>query len=231
MGAEVDAALAECRKFKPDCQRNWFIAQSPSHTIYIDAFWLDQTEVTNAMYAKCVGAGMCEPPTKKSSNTRGSYYGNPKFDDYPVIYVNWYMAGSYCEWAGRRLPTEAEWEKAARGTDANIYPWGNGAPNKDLLNYRWTELNDTAKVGLYPKGASPYGVLNMAGNVGEWVDDWYDAYPGGDPNGDPGFGKMYRVQRGGSWSQIDAFVPSYGRAGTDPTTSFSGNGFRCARSP
>ena len=101
----------------------------------LDAFWIDQTDVTNAMYAKCVNAGACKQPTKLTSYSRSSYYDNSEFDNYPVIYVDWSMANTYCKWAGRQLPTEAQWEKAARGTDGRIYPWGNTAPDPTLLNY------------------------------------------------------------------------------------------------
>ena len=103
--------------------------EQPQHTVYLDAFWIDQTDVTNTMYAKCVSAGICDQPTNLSSFTRSSYYGNSQFDNYPVIYVDWNMADAYCKWAGRQLPTEAQWEKAARGTDGRIYPWGNNLPN------------------------------------------------------------------------------------------------------
>ncbi|MBK8615505.1 MAG: SUMF1/EgtB/PvdO family nonheme iron enzyme [Anaerolineales bacterium] len=106
----------------------WAVMNTDEHhsSVDLDAFWIDQTEVTNAMYAKCVAEGGCtDEPTNSSSYTHSSYYGNPEFDDYPVLYVDWNMANAYCSWAGRELPTEAQWEKAARGTDARIYPWGD----------------------------------------------------------------------------------------------------------
>jgi formylglycine-generating enzyme required for sulfatase activity len=142
--------------------------EKPIHTVNLDAFWIDKTEVTNAMYATCVDAGVCNPPSNTISYTRKSYYGDSEFAEYPVIYVDWNMAKTYCGWAGRRLPTEAEWEKAGRGTGGNIYPWGNDAPNNSLLNYN-SEVGDTTEVGAYPDGASVYSALDMAGNVWEWV--------------------------------------------------------------
>jgi formylglycine-generating enzyme required for sulfatase activity len=230
MGSNADDALVECQKFISNCQRDWFIDEEPLHKVDLDAFWIDQTEVKVRMYYLCVEADVCEEPTDRSSYTRSSYYGNGDFDNYPVIYVNWNMAKTYCEWADRRLPTEAEWEKAARGTDANVYPWGNDAPNNNLLNYYNSAIGDTTEVGKYPAGASPYGALDMAGNVWEWVDDWYDAYPG---NTDrlSSYGTSRRVLRGGSWDYIYNVVRSAVRYGNGPTNSDDGIGFRCSRSP
>ena len=152
------------------------INEQPVHKVVLDAFWIDQTEVTNKMYALCVQTSVCTPPSSTNSSTRPSYYENPEFEDYPVIYVDWYKAKTYCEWAGRRLPTEAEWEKAARGTDGRNYPWGKDAPNKMLLNYNGN-VGDTTEIGKYPAGASIYGALDMAGNAWEWVSSLYKPYP------------------------------------------------------
>ncbi len=206
--------------------------EKPQHTVYLDAFWIDQTDVTNAMYAKCVSASVCKQPANLTSKTHSSYFDNPQFGNYPVIYVDWNMANAYCKWAGRQLPTEAQWEKAARGTDGRIYPWGNNRPDFDvtLSNYN-LRVGDTTAVGDYPNGASPYGALDMAGNVLQWVADWYnDTYYQNqslllsNPSG-PTLGQ-YRVMRGG-WFNFSGDIHSAVRARTVPFNSFYNIGFRC----
>jgi formylglycine-generating enzyme required for sulfatase activity len=207
--------------------------EKPQHTVTLDAFWIDQTIVTNAMYQKCVQAGKCAAPSDKSSATRSNYYDNAKFGSYPVIYVSWDDAQAYCAWAGRSLPTEAQWEKAARGTDGRLYPWGSQAPSCSLANFYRCQ-GDTSAVGSYLAGASPYGALDMAGNVWQWVADWYShthyeyAYrQPSNPTG-PASGQ-YKVLRGGSWG--------YGNLRTadlnimDPPGRSSDIGFRCAAPP
>lgn len=225
--------------------------EKPQHTVYLDAFWIDKTEVTNRMYALCVDAHACREPTHTDSETAYSYYDDPqgKYDIYPVIWVNWTMAQAYCEWAGRRLPTEAEWEKAARGTDGRIYPWGNDPPNHDLANYDGY-FGGPLNVNRYPKGASPYGALDMAGNVLQWVADWYSATyyqisPASNPLG-PDSGDK-RVLRGSDYNHSNYNTSAYLlRAAqrfyyfpADPASpddkfgrasAFYDIGFRCARS-
>jgi formylglycine-generating enzyme required for sulfatase activity len=208
--------------------------EAPFHTVFLDAFWIDKTEVTVRMYSVCVDAGVCKEPTNKKSFSHPVYYGNTEFENYPVIYVDWNMAKTYCEWAGRRLPTEAEWEKAARGTTANEYPWGNAAPSTDLLNYN-RNVGDTTDVEKYLDGKSIYGALNMAGNVWEWVNDWYDEayYQSSDsmnPLGPDSDTSRYRVLRGGSWTDGSKVFRSSNRFKNYPDTSNYDIGFRCALS-
>jgi len=220
--------------------------ERPIHSVYLDAYWIDQTEMTNSMYAKCVRTGTCSPPSQAKSFTRDNYYDSSKYDDYPVIYVSWEAATTYCDWAGRRLPSEAEWEKAA-GWEADsqtqrLYPWEGTAFNGKKANF--CDVNcildqnnpnyndgyaDTAPVGSYPAGASFYGALDMAGNVWEWVTDWYDVYPGGNENASDDFGQTHRVVRGGSWffSHQDVFRAA-NRAQNRPAEPNDAIGFRCA---
>ncbi|MEW6405551.1 MAG: SUMF1/EgtB/PvdO family nonheme iron enzyme [Chloroflexota bacterium] len=198
----------------------------------LDAFWIDQTEVTNEMYALCVADGACDPPDNTNSYSRENYFDAEEFADYPVVYVSWYDAQDYCTWAGRRLPTEAEWEKAARGENGQFYPWGDEDPSSSLLNYD-SNGGDTTPAGAYPDGASPYGALDMAGNVWEWVFSLYQPYPydAGDGREDLEASGL-RVLRGGSWVNYGyGFVRAAYRYGSDPGVSVSGIGFRCARSP
>lgn len=212
---------------------NEYSNEQPIHEVDLDAYWIDQTEVTNAMYVRCIYANQCVPPSNTNSKTHASYFGNSEFNNYPVLYVSWNDALAYCTWVNRRLPTEAEWEKAARGIDGNIYPWGNTNPKRTLLNYNgW--VGDTTEVGSYPNGASIYGVLDMAGNVWEWVNDWYsNSYyqnsPSLNPKG-PTSGE-YRVLRGGSWDYNDSFfdvVHSDYRDRNIPIYTGNSTGFRCA---
>jgi formylglycine-generating enzyme required for sulfatase activity len=203
--------------------------EGPLHTVTLPAFWVDRTEVTNGMYALCVQAGACEPPIRKTSNLIDYYYGFDGYVDYPVVWISWQNAANYCAWAGRRLPTEAEWEKAARGTDGRSFPWGASMPDETLVNFDYN-LKDVSQVGAYPTGASPYGALDMAGNVQEWTADWYDeAYyavsPEIDPTG-PESGS-HRVTRGGAFTSNDRAVQTTHRFLDLPEKPSFDIGFRC----
>ena len=211
--------------------------EQPLHTVTLSAYAIDKYEVTNARYQACVADGGCTAPHQSSSYTRPAYHGNPTYNDYPVINVDWHQATAFCAWAGKRLPTEAEWEKAARGgIDTRKYPWGDAAADCTKVNY-WGFggcVGDTSQVGSYAAGASLYGVMDMAGNVTEWVNDWYDpgyysqSLDSTDPTG-PATG-TYRVQRGGSWGSVDNNVRSARRVDNLSGHWNSYGGFRCVRS-
>jgi len=204
--------------------------EHPQHTVHLDDFWIDETEVTNRMYRECVDAGSCKEPARKNSYTREEYYDTPRFLDYPVIYVDWFQASRYCQWVGKRLPTEAEWEKAARSVDGRVYPWGNAEPGAEHANFYWL-VGDTDRVGSYPAGASPYGALDMAGNVSEWVADWYGEYTTSpyrtyNPQG-PDSGP-HRIARGGSYLFSAFLIRSAERYWVSPYYADDDMGFRCA---
>ena len=190
--------------------------EKPRHEVELDAFWIMQTEVTNEQYEKCVIADVCSPPFHPD-------WGSDEFwaayDLHPVTHVTWEQASTYAQWAGGRLPTEAEWEKAARGIDGRRYPWGNTTPAAQRLNFD-NDVGDTQPVGSYPAGAGPYGTLDMAGNVWEWVADWYaeDYYatsPRENPTG-PADGER-RVLRGGAYNSDLYYVGAYYRNGAAMT--------------
>lgn len=200
--------------------------RSPEHEVYLDGYWIDKYEVNNGQYRKCVDVGECEPPGDFQK------YSNTNYIKHPVVEVSWYDAQAYCQWAGRRLPTEAEWEKAARGIDNRIYPWGNEIPTDNLTNNS-NNVGNTTEVGSYLGGASPYGAMDMAGNVWEWVADWYhdDYYslstidnPQGPTNGE------FRVLRGGSWYYDSNAIQTFFRVMERPDMSIYLIGFRCALS-
>jgi formylglycine-generating enzyme required for sulfatase activity len=199
--------------------------QRPLHEVYLDAYWIDLTEITNAQYLACVDDGGCKPPGESQ------YYRKQALSNHPVAYVTWFDARDFCQWAGKRLPTEAEWEKAARGTDGRIFPWGDTPANERLANYD-DNVNKTTPVGSYPAGASPYGLQDMAGNVWEWVNDWYsiDYYRTSVRENPPGPGMGDRkVLRGGSWfSLVDIVLRTHIRKKRAPEIRDYGTGFRCA---
>jgi formylglycine-generating enzyme required for sulfatase activity len=196
-----------------------------AHRVYLDAYWIDQFEVTNSMLADCVRAGACQVPS-----VYDIYYDVPQYEDYPAVYVTWWAAQAYCGVEGGRLPTEAEWEKAARGTDERPYPWGKADPDNLLLNFNLAHSGLTSSYN-YLQGMSPYGLLNMAGNVREWVFDWYahDYYlhsPYMNPQG-PATGTEKSL-RGGSYSDNAPEVQVFHRTNHDPNSAGLNRGFRCA---
>lgn len=202
----------------------------PESVVNLDAFYIDKFEVTNEAYAVCVDAGICRRPLQGGSITRGSYYNDPNFLNYPVIFVDWKMAKAYCEWRDARLPTEAEWEKAARGADGNLFPWGNGDFNCGLANHSGC-VGDTVPVNQYDQGQSVYGVYGMSGNVWEWTSSLYKIYPYVADDGREDLGKAgNRVLRGGSWHFFGAqgTIYSYTRFKADASYFGAYSGFRCA---
>lgn len=230
MGGNAEDELAVCLEiFESNCQLNWFTHEEPPHEIAVEAFHIDVYEVTNALYKLCVDQGGCSPPKSSGSHNRSDYYGNSQFDNYPVIEVDWYQAKTYCEWRGARLPTEAEWEKAARGIDGRMYPWGEGL-EETLANYHWN-VGDTTEVGSYESGKSPYGLYDMAGNVWEWVNSLLSPYPySADDGREAPEGDGPRVARGGSWGfDGDNSVSTFYRMDYDPASTSIDRGFRCAR--
>jgi formylglycine-generating enzyme required for sulfatase activity len=202
--------------------------EKPVHDFVLPDFYIDKYEVTNRLYKKCVDAKICAVPKYSGSESHSTYFDNPQFDNYPVIYVDWYMARTYCEWREARLPTEAEWEKAARGTDERSYPWGEGI---DLSHVNYLGLRgDTTSVGEYSAGKSLYGTYDMAGNVWEWVSSRYMPYPYrlSDDREIADF-PDYRVKRGGSWKSGSLDLRTTNRQSGYPISNSNDTGFRCAR--
>ncbi len=199
----------------------------PLHPVYLNGYWMDQVEVTNAMYETCVNSGECFPPVPRLN----PYYGNWIYRNLPVVYVNWYGAELYCAWTGRHLPTEAEWEKAARGTDARYYSWGNSRATPRLANFAEALIGEPLSAYRYPLGASPYGVLNMGGNVREWTSDWffnkfYLNSPYKNPTG-PETGTE-RSLRGGAYDAQEDDITTFRRYKHEPDSAGLSRGFRCA---
>ena len=196
-------------------------------TVYLDSFWIDKYEVSSGQYQKCVENEACtEPHISESYYESNNYYGDSRYDDYPVVNVDWNQAKAFCEWAGGDLPTEAQWEKAARGEDGKIYPWGNHGPDHNYAKYDNDWRNTTVTVGSYEKGNSSYGAMDMAGNVAEWVNDWYGSYdandiinPKGNNNGDT------KVRRGSRLYTIAWYMRSSYRRDSDPSYWYYDLGF------
>ena len=196
-----------------------FFAGNELNKTYLSSFWIDQTEVTNGSYNKCVAEKKCTLPINLSTTLHTRYYGNSKYSDYPVVYINWNQAYEYCDWAGKRLPTEIEWEKAARGIDVRNYPWGNEDPTSELINL----TSELEQVGSHPKGISPYGVLDMSGNAWEIAAGYFDQINQTIPQY-PSFEETL-VVRGGAIQYGDNSVLS--RSDVISNTGYDTVGFRC----
>jgi hypothetical protein len=203
------------------------VGSTPQKTVYLDGFWIDSIDVTNKMYAQCIATGNCAPPSQEIGSP---VYSNPEYGDFPVVGVTWDMAANYCTWAQGQLPTEAQWEKAARGPSAGVFPWGISTPSCDLLNYQGC-LGHTNSVTSYPAGRSPFGLLDMGGNVFQWVNDYYDEHaydsmPSRNPTG-PASGDS-RVLRGSSFETEPSLLVSGVRHFGGTGYHSRDLGFRCA---
>lgn len=231
--AAGDLAIATCGSAA-------FADEHPAHPVELSAFWVDRTEVTNGQYARCVDAGACAPPVETGSFTRLRYFGDPAFGSYPVVQVDWNQAAAYCAWAGARLPTEAEWEYAARGPENRLFPWGDTF-DPELLNScdrscagmsdpSYADgFPDTAPVGSFPAGMSWGGAVDMAGNVREWIADWYGpCTPEAALNPQGPIAGESKIPRGGSWYDTPDEVRSLNRGSNLPEYTHPKVGFRCA---
>jgi formylglycine-generating enzyme required for sulfatase activity len=199
---------------------DWYRDESPAHTVTLPAFQIDKYEVTVGDYWKY---------TEATGKAAPREFENPRLNhpDQPVVSLPWQQAKDYCHWAKKRLPTEAEWEKAARGTDARYYPWGN---EPDALNAnirgKGDNFRNTSPGGKFPEGASPYGAMDLSGNAWEWTEDWYQPYPGNEYDNDL-YGKKFKVIKGGSWnSNMDLARPAV-RGKALPEDKKNYIGFRC----
>ncbi len=218
----------------------------PIHAVYLDAYTIDKTEVSNAQYEDCVTAGGCLLPISNSSATRLHYYDDVAYANYPVVQMDWARANAYCQWVGKRLPTEAEWEKAARGDDLRPFPWGYDDLTCDKCNANIQYYNeygepreqpcvgDTVQVDSYLDYASPYGLLNMVGNAQEWVSDiylkpYYSHSPYFNPQGPESTQANEHLIRGGSWKGTQTHANIWVRLDESDIYHVEQNGFRCAR--
>ncbi len=202
---------------------------SPARSVMLESFWIQQAEVTNQQYSQCVAAGKCTAPNKVSKTKYR--YGANTYENFPVVGVSWNQAQEYCTFIEARLPTEAEWEKTARGVEGKTYPWGNNKPACDLLNYDdCLDPSEPEEVRSYPDGTSPFEAMDMAGNVSEWVADWYqnDYYrsaPSANPPG-PAEG-IEKVYRGGAYASPLADINPVSRFTAKPNEYAADLGFRC----
>ncbi len=209
----------------------YYMNEKPQRRVWLKGYYIDKYEVTNRAYQEFVDAMKGRVRVAPLGYWKNGVYPEGE-GDYPVHSVHWYAAQAYCRWRGKRLPTEAEWEKAARGIDGREYPWGNEY-SRDRANNQ-SNFGGPIAVGKYENGKSPYGLYDMAGNVAEWVEDWYKPYPGGEGYKDPKYGEQYKVVRGGGWGGMGHYnLPLYystsHREKGKPTEGYRDVGFRCAK--
>lgn len=240
---EINLLMKWCERVDKNCHRWWYKDAFPAHYVTLDAYWLDKYEVTNQDYLEFVLATGHRPALDDSCETDACRSGNlwqgrsfpEEIARQPVTQVSWHDAEAYCRWAGKRLPTEAEWEKAARGPVGNLFPWGNDLPpGRAAYRRKWRGIFTMEAVGSFPTGISVYGIHDMAGNVWEWTNDWYDKdyykhQPRKNPKG-PATGR-FKVLRGGSWANFEDSLVSAFRRWSRPEVRFNDTGFRCARDP
>ena len=231
----------KCLNYDKSCELWWFNDEYPDRLIFLDSYWIDIYEVTNEKYLEFVLATghrfaldeTCDSDKCRDGNLWQGASFPPRIERQPVTQVSWSDADAYCRWRGKRLPSEAEWEKAARGPSGNIYPWGSGSPkNRATYGRKWRGVFTMTDVGAYSRGVSLYGLHDMAGNVWEWVDDWYDLKYYSwrrkkNPRG-PAEGK-FKVVRGGSWVNYPDSLRSSFRRWSQPEVRFNDTGFRCAK--
>ena len=236
------AAFKTCRKHDRSCRLWWFSDEYPLKLVAVDSYLIDIYEVTNEKYLEFVKATGHPPALDDSCSTDACWEGNlwkgssfpSAIRNQPVTQVSWYDAETYCKWRGKRLPTEAEWEKAARGPSGSVYPWGTGFPRgRATFKRKWKGLYTMTNVGTYPTGVSVYGVHDMAGNVWEWVSDWYSRtyYTHGAKDNPQGYEDgEFKSLRGGSWVNFADSLRSAFRRWSRPDVKFNDTGFRCAKS-
>lgn len=232
---ELQLVMETCKR-EPrgtQCDGRFFSNELAQHQVTLSSYWLDRTEVTVLEFTRCADAGVCDAPPFDQGG------GRFERDDYPVSLVTWNDAQTYCRWAGKRLPTEAEWERAARGVAARRFPWGEHYATRRANHGRFapdaTDSSDgyleLAPVGSFPDGRTPDGFDDLAGNVAEWTadsyEDAYEAMPVTDPKG-PSFG-AYKVVRGGSYQDAMPWLRAASRSFRPPSTRDTAIGFRCAK--